>query len=48
MCLLGRDLYMAYQRKQVAEVDDERLKFEFSTMLPREVRLWIGLKVACC
>ncbi|CAH9080854.1 unnamed protein product [Cuscuta epithymum] len=31
-----RELYMAYHRKRVAEVDDERLKFEFSTMLPRE------------
>ncbi|RAL40423.1 unnamed protein product [Cuscuta campestris] len=31
-----RELYMAYQRKRVAGVDDDRLKFEFSTMLPRE------------
>lgn len=31
-----RELYMAYQRKRVGDVDDDRLKFEFSTMLPRE------------
>lgn len=39
---------MAYQRKRVGDVDDDRLKFEFSTMLPREVRDLIGLKVVCC
>ncbi|XP_077231298.1 BRCA1-A complex subunit BRE-like protein isoform X2 [Tasmannia lanceolata] len=31
-----RDLYMAYQRKRVVELDDERLKFEISTILSRE------------
>ncbi|XP_027095076.1 uncharacterized protein [Coffea arabica] len=31
-----RDLYRDYQKKRVAEVDDERLKFEISTMLSRE------------
>ncbi|KAL3617972.1 hypothetical protein CASFOL_038293 [Castilleja foliolosa] len=31
-----RNEYMAYQRKRIGEVDDERLKFEVSTMLPRE------------
>lgn len=28
---------MAFQRKRVGEVDDERLKFEVSTILHREV-----------
>ena len=28
---------MTYQRKRVGEVDDERLKFELSTIVPREV-----------
>ncbi|XP_052203365.1 uncharacterized protein LOC127808784 [Diospyros lotus] len=32
-----RELYMAYQRKCVEEVDDERLKFEISTIISREV-----------
>ncbi|KAJ0026358.1 hypothetical protein Pint_09373 [Pistacia integerrima] len=31
-----RDRYMTYQRKRVGEVDDDRLKFEYSTMLSRE------------
>lgn len=31
-----RDLYMAYQRNRVAEVDDERLKFEISTIIHRQ------------
>ncbi|KAJ0086446.1 hypothetical protein Patl1_09541 [Pistacia atlantica] len=31
-----RDQYMSYQRKRVGEVDDDRLKFEYSTMLSRE------------
>ncbi|KAK6115219.1 hypothetical protein DH2020_007488 [Rehmannia glutinosa] len=31
-----RNAYMAYQRKRIGEVDDDRLKFEISTMLPRE------------
>ncbi|XP_044510042.1 BRISC and BRCA1-A complex member 2-like isoform X2 [Mangifera indica] len=31
-----RDQYMSYQRKRVGEVDDDRLKFEISTMLSRE------------
>ncbi|KAL9263965.1 hypothetical protein AKJ16_DCAP21819 [Drosera capensis] len=33
---LMRDLYSAYQRKRVEEVDDDRLKFEINTMLWRE------------
>lgn len=32
---------MEYHRKRVGEVDDERLKFEISTMLAREVRFWV-------
>lgn len=28
---------MLYQRKRIAELDDERLKFEISTIHPREV-----------
>lgn len=28
---------MSYQRKRVGEVDDDRLKFEISTILSREV-----------
>ncbi|CAA0818559.1 Unknown protein [Striga hermonthica] len=31
-----RNAYMAYQRQRIGKVDDERLKFELSTMLPRE------------
>lgn len=31
-----RELYMTYQRKRVGDVDDERVKFELSTILPRE------------
>ncbi|GAB2293862.1 hypothetical protein Dimus_028073 [Dionaea muscipula] len=31
-----RDLYSAYQRKRVGEVDDDRLKFEINTILWRE------------
>lgn len=39
--LFYRDLYMSYQKKRIGEVDDDRLKFEISTMLSREVRIWI-------
>ncbi|XP_057834155.1 uncharacterized protein LOC131044746 isoform X2 [Cryptomeria japonica] len=31
-----RHLYMGYQRKRVEELDDPRLKFEISTIIPRE------------
>ncbi|EEF52728.1 Protein BRE, putative [Ricinus communis] len=31
-----RDNYMSYQKKRVGEVDDDRLKFEISTILSRE------------
>ncbi|XP_075517066.1 uncharacterized protein LOC142551625 [Primulina tabacum] len=31
-----RDSYMAYQRKRIEEVDDDRLKFEISTILSRK------------
>ncbi|KAL2503976.1 Brain/reproductive organ-expressed protein [Abeliophyllum distichum] len=31
-----RDAYTTYQKKRVGEVDDDRLKFELSTMLSRE------------
>ncbi|OMO75393.1 Brain/reproductive organ-expressed protein [Corchorus olitorius] len=31
-----RDQYMFYQRRRAGEVDDDRLKFEISTILPRE------------
>ncbi|KAK4723065.1 hypothetical protein R3W88_013298 [Solanum pinnatisectum] len=31
-----RELYKAYQKKRVEQVDDDRLKFEISTMLSRE------------
>ncbi|XWS20945.1 hypothetical protein CRYUN_Cryun30bG0013200 [Craigia yunnanensis] len=31
-----RDQYMSYQRKRVGEVDDDRLKFEISTICSRE------------
>ncbi|TQE07583.1 hypothetical protein C1H46_006903 [Malus baccata] len=31
-----RDQYMSYQKKRVAEVDDDRLKFEISTIVARE------------
>ncbi|XP_059636664.1 uncharacterized protein LOC132278794 isoform X2 [Cornus florida] len=31
-----RELYMAYQRKRVGDVDDDRLKFELSTMVSRK------------
>ncbi|KAG8377927.1 hypothetical protein BUALT_Bualt08G0084600 [Buddleja alternifolia] len=31
-----RDAYKAYQRKRIEEIDDDRLKFEISTMLARE------------
>lgn len=30
---------MSYQKKRIGEVDDDRLKFEVSTMLSREVRI---------
>lgn len=33
----SRDKYMSYQKKRVGEVDDDRLKFEISTILSREV-----------
>ncbi|XP_057481070.1 uncharacterized protein LOC130768029 isoform X1 [Actinidia eriantha] len=31
-----RELYMTYQRKRVGGVEDERVKFELSTIVPRE------------
>ncbi|KAL0325872.1 UNVERIFIED_CONTAM: Arginine--tRNA ligase, chloroplastic/mitochondrial [Sesamum radiatum] len=31
-----RDAYIAYQRRRIEQVDDDRLKFEISTMLSRE------------
>ncbi|XP_034201846.1 BRISC and BRCA1-A complex member 2 isoform X2 [Prunus dulcis] len=31
-----RDQYMSFQKKRVAEVDDDRLKFEISTIVARE------------
>ena len=37
---LNRDQYMSYQRKRVGEVDDDRLKFEISTICSREVIFW--------
>ncbi|KAG6390680.1 hypothetical protein SASPL_148419 [Salvia splendens] len=36
-----RDAYMEYQRRRIGEVDDERVKFEISTMLSREDRVLI-------
>lgn len=33
----NRDQYVLYQRKRVGEVDDDRLKFEISTVLSRQV-----------
>ncbi|XLS54287.1 hypothetical protein HN51_004042 [Arachis hypogaea] len=36
-----RDQYVLYQRKRVGEVDDDRLKFEISTILSREVHFQI-------
>ncbi|KAM7259585.1 hypothetical protein ACFE04_015326 [Oxalis oulophora] len=38
-----RDQYAAYQCKRVGEVDDARLKFEVSTMVPRE-----GIEMHLC
>ncbi|KAJ7957873.1 BRCA1-A complex subunit BRE [Quillaja saponaria] len=38
-----RDQYMSYQMKRVGEVDDDRLKFEISTMLSRE-----GIEMHMC
>ena len=38
-CCLYRDQYVLYQRKRVGEVDDDRLTFEISTILSREV-IW--------
>lgn len=35
--MVVRELYKAYQKKRVEQVDDDRLKFEISTMLSREV-----------
>lgn len=32
-----RDQYVLYQAKRVGEVDDDRLKFEISTIVSREV-----------
>lgn len=40
VCSINRDQYVLYQRKRVEEVDDERLKFEISTILSREVILF--------
>ncbi|KAG2372486.1 uncharacterized protein HKW66_Vig0206450 [Vigna angularis] len=38
-----RDQYVLYQRKRVEEVDDERLKFEISTILSREgIEMYTG------
>ncbi|WVZ01221.1 hypothetical protein V8G54_027290 [Vigna mungo] len=38
-----RDQYVLYQRKRVEEVDDERLKFEISTILSREgIEMYMG------
>lgn len=38
-----RELYSAYQRKKVGEVDDERLKFELCTVLSREgIEMWMN------
>lgn len=31
-----RDLYLSYQKKRIGEVDDDRLKFEISTIVSRE------------
>lgn len=36
--IVCRDLYKKYQSKLVGEIDDDRLKFEISTILSREVR----------
>lgn len=35
--MFDRELYSAYQGKLVENVDDDRVKFEISTMLSREV-----------
>ncbi|RZC66692.1 hypothetical protein C5167_010378 [Papaver somniferum] len=32
-----RDIYVLYQRKRIAELDDKILKFEISTILSREI-----------
>lgn len=37
MTMLIRDEYMAYQRRRAGEVHDDRLTFEISTILSREV-----------
>ncbi|THG11384.1 hypothetical protein TEA_018493 [Camellia sinensis var. sinensis] len=38
-----RELYMTYQKKRVGEVDDERVKFEISTIVPREgIEMYMG------
>lgn len=34
-----RESYAAYQMKRVGEVDDDRLKFETSTVISKEVRI---------
>jgi hypothetical protein len=36
-CCFDRDQYVLYQAKRVGEVDDDRLKFEVSTIVSREV-----------
>jgi hypothetical protein len=36
-CCFDRDQYVLYQGKRVGEVDDDRLKFEVSTIVSREV-----------
>ncbi|XP_047977624.1 BRISC and BRCA1-A complex member 2-like isoform X2 [Salvia hispanica] len=39
-----RDAYMAYQRRRIGEIDDERVKFEISTMLSREgIEMYMSL-----
>ncbi|KAL1542907.1 BRISC and BRCA1-A complex member 2-like isoform X2 [Salvia divinorum] len=39
-----RDAYMAFQRRRISEIDDERVKFEFSTMISREgIEMYMSL-----
>lgn len=40
-CCFDRDQYVLYQGKRVGEVDDDRLKFEVSTIVSREVIVMI-------
>ncbi|GAV56754.1 BRE domain-containing protein [Cephalotus follicularis] len=41
-----RDQYLAYQKKCVGEVDDDRLKFEMSTMLSREgIEMYLSMGI---